>query len=435
MRFIDKKIYFLLFLVFISGCVKVYNNCLQPIKSDVRKGRFDSAISRIEKTQLSKSWKDRLLYNIEAGLLYHLAGRHRKSNLFFEEAEWISDEMYTKSLSAAAASMVTSDNIIPYYGQEYEYLLINYYKLLNYLLLGEYEDALVECRRLNHKLPLFDTELPVLHYITAILYELDKQTSSAFIEYKKAYRSYQEYDIPVPESLLNDIAYFCKKTDFPRKAEFPASVINRKTSNRSAELIAIIESGFVPYINEERIETAIPQEYHKKYPEELVDTYYVNVALPVLHESLNKTDTAILKLNNNSVDLHTAENISKVFKKEFEKKKGQVAAKSIARAVTKYLTYKSVKGKSGKDDENILRKLLGFTVNVFNVATEKADTRAWLLLPACIYFNRIPVDPGIIDTELILTGVDGKTTGIYKDEIEIKPDEVRFLVLRGFIDQ
>jgi len=69
---------------------------------------------------------------MEAGLLYHLAGRYAESNRFLENAEWISDELYTRSISKEAATLVTSDNILPYRGEYYEYLFTNYYKLLNY---------------------------------------------------------------------------------------------------------------------------------------------------------------------------------------------------------------------------------------------------------------------------------------------------------------
>jgi hypothetical protein len=38
--------------------------------------------------------------------------------------------------------------------------------------------------------------------------------------------------------------------------------------------------------------------------------------------------------------------------------------------------------------------------NVFNVLTERADTRSWLTLPKHIYIARLDVEPGVYDLKV-----------------------------------
>ena len=213
--------YILLILVlFLPGCYKTYNQRLLPVKSNVAEGDYEKALSSLKKSGLSKQSKNRLLYHLEAGLLYHLAGEYEQSNHFLENAEWISDELYTKSITGEAASLVTSDMMLPYRGEYYEYLFTNYYKLLNYLYLGNLEDALVEVRRINHKLSIFKREDAFMHYITAILYEYNFQDADAFIEYKKAHASYsstysRHYGVEYPQQLSRESRWSRGATDRP----------------------------------------------------------------------------------------------------------------------------------------------------------------------------------------------------------------------------
>ena len=79
----------------LSGCYKTYNQRLVPVKNNIAAGDYEKALSSLEKSGLSQQSKNRLLYHLEAGLLYHLAGEYEQSNRFLENAEWISDELYT----------------------------------------------------------------------------------------------------------------------------------------------------------------------------------------------------------------------------------------------------------------------------------------------------------------------------------------------------
>jgi hypothetical protein len=44
---------------------------------------------------------------------------------------------------------------------------------------------------------------------------------------------------------------------------------------------------------------------------------------------------------------------------------------------------------------NTVGAVVGLMVNVANTVSEKADTRSWLSLPACVNYVRIPLKPGV----------------------------------------
>jgi len=99
-----------------------------------------------------------VLYLLEWGLLLHYAGEYAKSNEVFERAEILSEDLYTKSISREAAALLTSDLALEYAPRPYEQVLVNYFRALNYIFLGEKEGALVECRKAVDKLMVYSEE-------------------------------------------------------------------------------------------------------------------------------------------------------------------------------------------------------------------------------------------------------------------------------------
>ena len=55
------------------------------------------------------------------------------------------------SLGRQAGSLFLSESLIQYKSERFENLLINAYLALNFTLQGDFENALVECRRIDEK--------------------------------------------------------------------------------------------------------------------------------------------------------------------------------------------------------------------------------------------------------------------------------------------
>ena len=143
-------------LVLLSGCgsMATRKDFYEPITAQARAGVYDSAAVGLESAKDSGKFgkKDRLVYFLDAGLAYHYAGQYDSSNARLHAAETAAEELFTRSISKAALSLVLNDNALDYAGEDHEILYTNLISALNYLAADNFEDAFVEIRRVNHKL-------------------------------------------------------------------------------------------------------------------------------------------------------------------------------------------------------------------------------------------------------------------------------------------
>ena len=72
-------------------------------------------------------------------------------------------------------------------------------------------------------------------------------------------------------------------------------------------------------------------------------------------------------------------------------------------------------------------------MNVFNVATERADTRSWLTLPYSISMLRLDLEPGVPTLEVKLLDADGRVVGTETiSDVKVEPGKWCFLSRRVF---
>ena len=89
-----------------------------------------------------------------------------------------------------------------YAGEDHELVLMHYFKALNFLRMNQFDEALVECRRINNKLNLLNDryEKKKNRYrrdafalnLMGIAYEASGDVNNAFIAYRNAYEAYDE---------------------------------------------------------------------------------------------------------------------------------------------------------------------------------------------------------------------------------------------------
>ena len=145
---------------------------------------------------------DELLRLMHRGLLLHYAGRYEESNEVLQRAEAIIDDRYTKSVSLALLSIVTSDRALAWLPSETERLMVNYYGALNYLALGDPEGAAVEARRLSRLLQLGDDEeyetdelvmREVLRYFAGSVFEASGNRNDAAVSYRHVWSPGEDF--------------------------------------------------------------------------------------------------------------------------------------------------------------------------------------------------------------------------------------------------
>ncbi|MEJ2306851.1 MAG: hypothetical protein P8Y30_04800, partial [candidate division WOR-3 bacterium] len=144
------------FFLIIGGCAYLQTQVkhYKGIEEDFSTRYYIQAAEKIEKAKNEGKYegKDRVLYYLDMGIALHFAGNYRASNEFLDKAEIAIEENFTKSISKMMVSFLLNDNALDYAGEDYEDIFTNIIKTLNYLHLQNYEDAMVEVRRINLKL-------------------------------------------------------------------------------------------------------------------------------------------------------------------------------------------------------------------------------------------------------------------------------------------
>ncbi len=166
-----------------------------------QQGHYEQAAERLEKgLKEYGQGRDELLYLLDIGLSLHSAGKYDESNKVLLKADKIAEIKDYTSLTEEGATLLTSENIKDYKGEDFEKVLINTYLAMNFALMGDFENSLVEARRVNHKLHLMITEgqrkykqNAFARYLSAILYEAEHNFNDAYVDYKNTWKLVPDY--------------------------------------------------------------------------------------------------------------------------------------------------------------------------------------------------------------------------------------------------
>jgi len=418
----------------------------------------------VEQFEARKEKKTDLLYLLEKGYMLHLAGRWAESNTAFEAAEQRADELFTKSISRQAAAFLTSDLALPYRGMPYELQLVQYYRALNYLELGQVDDALVEARKANFLLTKYAEEKSdhtgprqdaFMQYFTGLLYEATKEVNDAIVSFRDAARLYRiygdTYGIHAPSWLDEDYFAAAEYLGLHNEADSLAAadpdLPQRAAAHDANNLVIFVELGFVPY--REPVDITLPIFEFKDDDKDKDDTkkarHYVHeyghdvyayradrvkldhvlrFSFPQLVEY--PTDAVACEIvlpQTTAVDAQPALNLDAVARSEFNDRIPGILLKTVARALAKEQARKTAK----KQDE-----ALGWLVNAFNVATEQSDTRGWIFLPGRILMLKAALPTGESNLTVRILDTESRVVEEWEITVRIAAGETRFIALRSF---
>lgn len=138
----------LLFLL-VGGC-----GMLRPgqasFEAQLERGNYQQALA-IAESRRAKQDDNALLWSLQEGLAARRSGEYQTSNNSFTTAEELIKTSAGRSWVASglgtAASLLLNDTALPYMATEYDGIMVNTYKALNYLALAAYDDARVEFNR------------------------------------------------------------------------------------------------------------------------------------------------------------------------------------------------------------------------------------------------------------------------------------------------
>ena len=218
--------------------------------------------------------KDALLRQLHIGLIYHRAGAFAASNRALQAAEAMAEERYTKSLRQVLGAAVINETVSDYNPPAHERAFIHYYGMLNYLSLGNLDDALVEARKANQFLEryardngarTFTTDAAV-EYLAGLLHQSGGDNNDAMVSLQKAMGAFdtysQRYGVPRPKLVGIDAARVATRmgsADVAREIadRYELSAAEARPPAGSGELLVLVENGFVAHRVQEKLYVAL----------------------------------------------------------------------------------------------------------------------------------------------------------------------------------
>jgi uncharacterized protein len=458
-----KLLFILIFIwIFISfyGCAPIYieqaGNINKPLNQFMAAGNCQEALKLANNMSEKYGRKAHLLYLLDSAIINMQCGDYETAKNNFKDAEELAQYLWTQSVTQEASSLVINEYTKPYRGEDFERALINLFAGFTYIMTGEYDEAMVECRKLDIKLSEYNKkyekknvykEDALGRYISGILSEITdkKNYSEAYLYYKEAYEAYQtylnDYKTPIPLFVIQDLIRVAKAAD--REDELPfllpnyekINYIEQKKADNLGKIIFINFNGKCPRKVEKSFFINVPK-FSSDQPGGMV-----KIAFPkyIANDPACSDSKIILTPINHTNDTNIfeaqailGEDINNIAIKSLADREKRINFKTVARVMLKQTlaqTAGSAAGeklgkKMGGDDGALIGIIIGRAIarEMANV-TERADIRSWRALPAEIYISRLFVEPG--DYNVSVERCKGSLDQL--NSINIKAGETKFI--------
>lgn len=421
---------------FFVSCTTMGDYDYTYINQSLDTGHYEEAYESIsaDNEKIYKSHAE-VLVNLDKGILSHYGGEYKRSNTELTQAERKIEEYYTKSVTQTISSYLINDNVVDYEGEVFEDIYTNIFMALNYINMGNIEDAFVEIRRFDNKLrvasakysdliaqankesasnggesvtvpPMEFHNSALARYLSMLLYRSRGQLDSAAIDMRyldSAFASQPKiYNFPKPKSLdeeltvpagkarLNILSFTGKAPikieeeirlysilgDFYYKIAFPIMV------NRDSE-IASIQA------------TIIPKE-------------------PSLSGSENQVKT---------LSMEPIESISSIAMDTFSQRQSLIYLRAMIRSITKATTTAVWGGLAdgvSDDGYSAMFSILQLASIITTEATERADVRCSRYFPDLAWVTGVTVEPGEYILSIEYKNHAGKTIAQEQQNVTVQ---------------
>ena len=399
----------------LSGCAS-YSDSFTAIENDLAAQDYRAALQALEKQRHPK--RDQVLYLLNKAMLERMNSNFAASNETFEAAKSRMAELYGVSLREQALSVTINDATRSYTGETYEQVLVHLYMALNYLQLGNLFDARVEALQVDEQLREITQQVPesrytedaFARYLAGMIYEELGERSDAMISYRKAYEAYlsygQKFGVTIPDYLKQDLLRLSQQlglTQEMRQYENEFGIDHWMSAEELAqkgELVFILNDGLAPILREHAVTVLDPGSGH-----------FVRIALPAYESRPVPVTGARVAAGSGIARAELAEDIDAIAVKDLEGKMPAITARAVARAVLKAQMARAAQENARQQNQNgsaAAGAVVALAVEVAGLATERADTRSWLTLPARIYLARLPLSPGTYTVKVDLLGEYGQ---------------------------
>jgi hypothetical protein len=352
-----------------------------------------------------------------------------------DQQRFAADIQISKAVETTT-SLITNDNVRSYNVPSYEQTMVHTYQTLNYVTQNNLEAALVEIRRANlvqeyalkqnqeavlqaadnakinpselyARYPSMDKNIGKVKngfqnaftfYLSGYIYETAKELDSAYIDYKRAVDIF-----PNNTYLQHDILRLSKKLGFNEEHRRFKQKFNPTTSPAvpgQGSVLFILEQGLINAKTESRIDLPIYTSNN--------ELRFYSVAMPVYRYVRKSNPPLIIAYDEEIYTTQTIVNLASLAAKDLQDKLPGIAARQVARVIAKEQMRKRAAQNNG-DIGNII-------ASIYNIASERADTRSWLTLPDNYQIAKLFMPNG---THTVQLNINGNNQSI---NIDVKPN-------------
>lgn len=407
------RIICLLLALLVSGCASYQSKVDEPRRL-MQEGKHAEAAEKL-RPLAEKQNDDQLVYLFDYGTALQQAGKYKESNEVLIKADKLSDVQDYTSLSREAGSILLNEGLVQYKGDDYEKVMVNAEIAMNYLMMGNTEEALVEARRLNQKLYKYKFEAkknyeqnPFAFYLSALMWEAEKNVDSAYIDYNNTYKV--NPDIPY---LREDLIRAAKNAQRPEelakwKKQFPEVKMDPRWKDKNyGEVVLIYQQGWGP----------------RKFPNPEF------TSLPKLYPTSNFTKKAklVVDIGKKPIEEETQKilSVQDVAIKTLNDQYAGLIAKRVAGMAAKAVVADQIRQKQG---------ILGDLAYIGMTLADRADLRQWSMLPESFQVAKLFLPAGEYKIKVVgLTG-ENAPTGEEMDfgTVKVQPRKKTFLAWRSF---
>ncbi len=454
----NSYLFFSVLVLLLSGCAP--KEAMMKTNGFIANGNYREAAlhANSEIDEGDRYDIDNLLWNLEGGSALLFAQENNASIELFDESEALMkyhrEQILASDITQTMLSTLVNDTTRPYIGSEYDGIMSNTYKAINYMYLGDMDSARVEFNRAidrQRRAKVHFAEL-ITKEREAIKYKEDQESTdsrkiygSDSMEYllvnhriKQNYPSLYAYE-PYPDFINPMTTYLAgifamadgdynkaytllkesygmmsDNSDVAADFQEVESILQSGEKSQNPMVWMIFENGQAPILKEWRIDL----------PVFIVSNHinYISVALPKLVERKNAFEYLSLEIDNEEyIRTKHLSSMDRVIKTEFEKEYDIILKRAILSVAVKTAIQYSLQQQGSS--QNSIGSILGLVAAVYQVATTQADTRIWSSLPKEFQLARFSRPD---DGKIKLVSSDGRLIS----EIEIPQSDYTLIYVK-----
>lgn len=447
-------------------------------------GRAEEAVAQLRNPRTAP--RDDLVRDLQMGLALRAAGQWAESNAAFERAELEADRRYSRSITQAAGTLLLNDAVVSYTPPPAEGAMIPFYRMLNYLELGEPDGARVEARKATAYLerlrgaagePCVGEGL--VQYLAGLTFAAAGDRQDALVALRQAERAYDACagdGAAPPTSLGEDLYRVALAAGVAEVADSAAARYRLSPPpppDEVGEVLVVVEQGWVAHragdalhvpiwdddidglesadedgiaasagrvsarVLEATLERSQWGSSAGDHPAVQVaaaldGAYVMRLAWPVFRREPFAPAAVRLLSERGPVEAPgAASDLSTLLVRRWERQRPAAMARMVGRGMTRYLISREAERGAERKGGEAAGWLIGRITNLAGNRLERADTRSWSLLPDRIALLRVSLPPGEHALRLeVVDAPDGASRAVELGPVRVEAGRTRVLTRR-----